>query len=1321
MNLTTLQIIDSETRFTESTNIEVVIERAGHLEGNVEVKYRTRTQPDGTAAEHFDYIPKEGTVVFSSFETSKTITIKTHPDEPIFNNEPEEFLYIELYEESSLSEGLEVEIAGANPVRVFIVEISQTGTMTPTFTTTPTVTPTNTITSSVTNTASQTATKTQTRTQTSSTTPTLTPTTTTTNTPSVTRSPFKTPTATKTVTRTSTQTQTPTVTPTFSPIHVQRVKFEHSEYYVTEGQVLNVKVHRADAGLGALNFKYKTKQEPDATAAEDFDYIPSTGVIEFAYGEQEKSIVISTFPKQPVFNNEPNEFFYLELYAPESLDGKIEPGIEGPSVIKVFIVEQTVTPTKTSTQTPSTTQTPTHTSTQTVTPTKTASNTASQTPTLTSTPTNSSTSSHTPTPTLTASVTPTATLTKTPDPSPLVTVSSTPITGVHCEQFPFVAGETNSFVDLNIFVRENLYTMDEENLYEGKMKYHINFGDGQVVRDQNLEWSNLNKGYGSKYSHYYSEPGVYNAIVIVENHETNRRSLCGNVEVIVDQDLPDQCAQFHLRATEEAGSQEFFDAGINSFSLNVFGEVIHSNFIEPIYGISSIKFTDQDDYFEAEGSDKRFNWLHNDTQSKWTIETWINLNSTQENNPIILNAESDSDIGFKLEFINELGLIFDIFNGNVNQSYVSLNDGGFTWESGTWYHIAIVKYLDTVSLYINGQHINSSAVDNSNSSRLNSTLNLRIGRRGDEYLDGYLQDLRISQDSMYPRYEHRITDSFDVPSDLLFAECYIEPLSCSFLHIQSDMSETDEISENIILDLSINDTLIAIGNGAPEHSFDIDAIYGRSSLKFLDIDYIEAESDFRFLHNNRENWTIQSWVYIDEVQTGTITLDDSSLILANDYPVYIFHNTVNGNGVKIYYHLDGYIGVEIWDEQELKLEMKSNNLYSDVEIQEWFHFALVLKEKKYKLYINGSIADLTYVNYNSNSLSPTYYMRIGGGYEDESASFDNSFIGYIQDFIIFRTAVGESRLPPKSLFIDTCTVPFERQNPCPQLLIQSDTQDNDSNFNDLGIYNLEIIGNAVNSQERKVFDENSSIRTFGTDEYISTNFIKPETVLAFSTNGVKYEDEIDTELVGDFTDWQISKILIKINGGIHKKANSAGLSTFCWVHRYGWRYGYKSINFLSLNKRNLEGDLVEYEIWDKNQYSLSPVLSMRDMKLGFEGVEHGRRINCRKDYPVSQIGELDNIFTEDGAGFGIAGKGLWERDDFTFNIWPPLDGLDNIKLHTDFGVNESSFPDHADQWRKYSGDKCGWRKVISGSSIDPPTVFGDTYYRYHPGTSRSFL
>ena len=102
---------------------------------------------------------------------------------------------------------------------------------------------------------------------------------------------------------------------------------------------------------------------------------------------------------------------------------------------------------------------------------------------------------------------------------PTNTPTPTEIRGKFCKEFPFVTGNTNSFTDLSVFVQENFYTIHSGKVYEDDMKFHVNFGDGEVERFLPLKWSDVEQGYTGRVGHFYPNEGLYDAVVLVDNEK----------------------------------------------------------------------------------------------------------------------------------------------------------------------------------------------------------------------------------------------------------------------------------------------------------------------------------------------------------------------------------------------------------------------------------------------------------------------------------------------------------------------------------------------------------------------------------------------------------------------------------------------------------------------------------------------------------------------------------------------------------------------------------------------------------------------------------
>ena len=117
------------------------------------------------------------------------------------------------------------------------------------------------------------------------------------------------------------------------------------------------------------------------------------------------------------------------------------------------------------------------------------------------------------------------------------------------------------------------------------------------------------------------------------------------------------CSLFHIRGENENGSIDVIDLGVGGYQIDNVNQVKHSTNVSPVYGVSSLEF-DEFKYLEAQNTHDQFNWIHNNSIDRWTIETWINLKEIKPDNPILLNAMAGNNIGFALGFDSNAKLNF---------------------------------------------------------------------------------------------------------------------------------------------------------------------------------------------------------------------------------------------------------------------------------------------------------------------------------------------------------------------------------------------------------------------------------------------------------------------------------------------------------------------------------------------------------------------------------------------------------------------------------------------------------------------------------------
>jgi len=92
-------------------------------------------------------------------------------------------------------------------------------------------------------------------------------------------------------------------------------------------------------------------------------------------------------------------------------------------------------------------------------------------------------------------------------------ITPTPISGDCCVNFGSRVEYGSNPFDLILQVQDKINV-------DRSLRYSVNFGDGNVIRDQELLWDH-DLGYSIKLNHSYTNLGNYNAFVFVENLNFN--------------------------------------------------------------------------------------------------------------------------------------------------------------------------------------------------------------------------------------------------------------------------------------------------------------------------------------------------------------------------------------------------------------------------------------------------------------------------------------------------------------------------------------------------------------------------------------------------------------------------------------------------------------------------------------------------------------------------------------------------------------------------------------------------------------------------------
>ena len=391
-------------------------------------------------------------------------------------------------------------------------------------------------------------------------------------------------------------------------------------------------------------------------------------------------------------------------------------------------------------------------------------------------------------------------------------------------------------------------------------------------------------------------------------------------------------------------SISFVDSSTNNVTVNRYGNttaVLYSpyppvevNKYDPAIHGGSAYFDGTGDYLSVP-SNNAFVFGTGD----FTIESWIYLTSSSAG--MIFGSH---EVGVTTGYYFSLGTNL-VYWGTYG--YDGTN-GDLTWSVtiplGQWTHLAFVKSSSGVSLYVNGQLINTQAFSK-NISSIPYNPSIGADRDGNEgVFTGYISDLRIVKGTAV------YTANFTPPTQSLTAIS-----GTSLLLKMGNAGIYDEMAKNNIQ---------LIGNATTSTT---QTKYNDTAIYFDGSDHLTVNHDAL----GTGNWTIEGWVYFNAIQLGTYIFD--------------FRSSSNTNPA---------------------LNLQTDWRYitdSDYRISSgitpstntWYHFAVVKNSGTTTLYINGSSIG-TYadsLNYVGNT------SAFIGRWHSSGAGYLN---GYLEDFRITK-------------------------------------------------------------------------------------------------------------------------------------------------------------------------------------------------------------------------------------------------------------------------------------------------------------------------------
>ena len=335
--------------------------------------------------------------------------------------------------------------------------------------------------------------------------------------------------------------------------------------------------------------------------------------------------------------------------------------------------------------------------------------------------------------------------------------------------------------------------------------------------------------------------------------------------------------------------------------------------------------------------------------TNFTIETWFNLSSAQSDYQMICGG-SLSNTGTYLT-VKATGLEVQFGTNAGTSSTIS-----YTFNVGTWYHLAVVRNSGTVVVYVNGVSISTSNSSQANQFNVNY---IGVGYSTSYPFLGYLSNFRIVNTALY-------TSNFTPSTTPLTAVANTQLLL---------------LSKNAgIYDATMQNNIRTIGDAKVRTNV---FKYGTGSIHFDGTGDILSVPHTNSIDLSSGDFTIETWVYWNSYVAGSAVIAKGT----GPYVAYLIYvgDASGGTEVDFYTSISG----SGWSVSGLNFTINPT-------LGVWHHLAVTRSGNVYRTFFNGTLANSvtqagTLV---SQSAAPPLIM---GKY-----NVGNTFNGYIDDLRITK-------------------------------------------------------------------------------------------------------------------------------------------------------------------------------------------------------------------------------------------------------------------------------------------------------------------------------
>jgi len=454
----------------------------------------------------------------------------------------------------------------------------------------------------------------------------------------------------------------------------------------------------------------------------------------------------------------------------------------------------------------------------------------------------------------------------------------------------------------------------------------------------------------------------------------------------------------------------------------------------------------------------------------FTVECWVRPTGNSASGALIFDLNTTgATASYALSHYGASGGQPNKFLMWTNGSGHSAITSSTTHPVDTWYHVAAVRRAGTMTLYVDGNAVGSSA-DTYSYSAATITLGSLVDPASGRYLEGWISNFRVSNNARYTGAFTRPTAEFTRDSNTVYLFRGYDGHGSQL--IRDDSRSGHEISATLGNNVYISTAQAKFGSSSLYNAADTNG-------SRVVVAYSLQHNDFNF---GSDDFTVDCWAYqtaLTGAGQNTIFALGRNYIL--DPQVFVTSSgllgasaSTNGTTANVTFTWTGGTQPAFTTNQ-------------------WNHVAMTRSGSTLYVFLNGTLAGSASVGTSSITQASSPSINIAGRWVGDLSMFR----GYIDEFRVKRAeAVWTSAFTPPSVPYTTddrtvLLLHFNGANNDRVTLDSSESSYANDNFADTTIPVLTFANSAALSSVQSRGGNGTSLALNGTNQYASIQYATP--------------------------------------------------------------------------------------------------------------------------------------------------------------------------------------------------------------------------------------